>query len=170
MERRLFVSVNPFHARHVRENRTYHERFRSGRTAGRPGGVGQGCVPTDAFANETRVPLTRQGIEEKPGGVGQDCMPAEFFALGRILSRTFQSIYDTSLERFFRSTNKRNPIETSGGSKPLVDNWFITVLTLVHRQDEKLSFPLAADQWTDVVFCKPIHAKHVRECRNEINS
>ena len=86
VERRLFFSVNPFHARHVREpveskTRTYHGRVEAlGGTAERPGGIGQDCVPTELFAQETQVPCTLQGIAE------------------------------TALERFSRSTNKRNPM------------------------------------------------------------
>ena len=60
--------------------RTYHGRVRSERPAERPGGVGQDWVPTELFAQETKVPCTLQGIEE------------------------------TSLQRFSRSTNKRNLI------------------------------------------------------------
>ena len=60
------------------KTRTYHGRVRSGRPAGRPGGVGQDWVPTEVFAQETQVPCTPQGVAE------------------------------TSLERLSRSTNKRN--------------------------------------------------------------
>ena len=85
VEQRLFVFVNPFHARHVRElveskTQTYHGRVASGRTAGRRSGTAQDGTPTERFAQETSVPRTPQGIE------------------------------DTSPERPPRSTNKRNPI------------------------------------------------------------
>ena len=51
--------------------------------AGRRGGAGQDGTPTEQFAHETSAPRTLQGIE------------------------------DTSLERFSRSTNKRNPMRQS---------------------------------------------------------
>ena len=51
-----------------------------GRTAGRRGGVGQDGTPTEQFAQETSIPRTLEGIEDK------------------------------SPERFSRSTNKRNPM------------------------------------------------------------
>ena len=60
------------------KTRTYHGRVGSGRTAGRRGGVGQGWVLTEFFAQETRAP------------------------------RTLQSIEETTPERPPRSTNKRN--------------------------------------------------------------
>ena len=62
------------------KTRTYHGRVGSGRPAGRPGGVGQDWVPTELFAQETKVPCTPQGIEK------------------------------TLLERLSRSTSKRNPM------------------------------------------------------------
>ena len=62
------------------KTRTYHRRVGSGRLAVRPGWVGQDWVPTELFAQDTRVPRTLQGIEE------------------------------TSAEHLPRSTNNRNPM------------------------------------------------------------
>ena len=62
------------------KTRTYHGRVGSERPAERPGGVGQDWVPTELFAQETKVHRSLQGIEE------------------------------TSLQRLSRSTNKRNPM------------------------------------------------------------
>ena len=59
---------------------TYHERVGSERPAERPGGVGQDWVPTELFAQETKVHRSLQGIEEP------------------------------SLQRLSRSTNRRNPM------------------------------------------------------------
>ena len=75
LERLLFVSVNPFHAGHVREftetpfestTRTYHGQIGSRRPAERPGGVVQDRVPTKLFAQETKIHRTLQSIEETP--------------------------------------------------------------------------------------------------------
>ena len=69
VERRLFVFVNPIHARHVREpveskpGQT-HVRVGSGSPSERPGGVAQNWVPTELFARETKVHRIFQGIEE----------------------------------------------------------------------------------------------------------
>ena len=62
------------------ETRTYHGRVGSGRPAERPGGVGQDRVPTELFAQKTKV------------------------------YRTLQQIVEMSLQRLSRSTNKRNPM------------------------------------------------------------
>ena len=62
------------------KTRTYLGRVGSGRTAGRRGGVGQDWVPTEVFTQETRDPLTPQGIDE----TSRVCLP--------------------------RSTGKRNPM------------------------------------------------------------
>ena len=40
-------------------------------------------------------------------------------------------------------------MQTDGGTKPAVDNRFITGLSAVYQPDEKRSFALAADQWTE---------------------
>ena len=75
------TNVGPLFSKPVEsKTRTYHGRVGSGRPAKRPGGVGQDWVPTELFAQETKVHRTLQGIEE------------------------------TSLQRFSRSTNKRNPM------------------------------------------------------------
>ena len=60
------------------KTRTYYGRVDSRHTAGRRGGIEQDWVPTELFDQE------------------------------KSLSRTFQSIADTSPERLSRSTNKRN--------------------------------------------------------------
>ena len=60
------------------KTRTYHRRVGTERLAERPGEVGQDWVPTELFTQEEKVHRTLQGIEE------------------------------TSLQRFSRSTNKRN--------------------------------------------------------------
>ena len=69
-----------FHLPVESKTRTYHGRVGSERPAERPGGVGQDWVPTELFAQETKVHRSPQAIEE------------------------------TSLQRLSRSTNKRNPM------------------------------------------------------------
>ena len=59
------------------KTRTYHGRVGSERPAERPGGFGQDCVPTELFAQETKV------------------------------HRSFHSIEEHSLQRLPRNTNKR---------------------------------------------------------------
>ena len=88
--------------------------------------AGQGRVGLGAnriVAQETRVPRTLQGIE------------------------------DTSPERFSRSRNKRNPMETDGGTKPAVDNRFIT------RTRSALSSWLLTSGPTLFCLCKPFSCK-----------
>ena len=80
-----FVSVNPSHAKNIREsaeskNRPYHGRVVSGRTAGWRSRDRQGWVPTEMCASRT------------------------------ILPRTLHSIVDRSLEGPPQSTNKRKPL------------------------------------------------------------
>ena len=60
------------------------------------GGAGQGGTQTDRFAQDTTVPRTRQGMVH------------------------------TCPERFLRSTNKRNPMKTDGGTKLVFDPRFIS--------------------------------------------
>ena len=78
--RRLFVSVNPFHARHVREHikctptcRTQNPDIpRAGRDGlvhgGRRGGAGQDGTPTDRSTKETSVLHTFKPFEDNPPG------------------------------------------------------------------------------------------------------
>ena len=74
------------------KTRTYHGLVGSGRrTAGRGGGAGQDRTPTERFAQETTVPRTFQGIEH------------------------------TYPELLPRSTNKRNPMYSGGGTKSAFD-------------------------------------------------
>ena len=56
----LNVSSEPVESK----TRTYHGRVASERPAERPGGVGQDWVPTESFAQETKVHRSLQGTEE----------------------------------------------------------------------------------------------------------
>ena len=54
----------PFSCKAYPGTRTYHERVGSERPAERPGEVGQDWVPTELFAQKTKVYRSLQGIEE----------------------------------------------------------------------------------------------------------
>ena len=124
------------------KTRTYHRRARSGRTAGWQGGVKQDWMPTELFAKQTSFP------------------------------RTFQTIENTSLECFPRNTNKQNPMQTDGGTKPAIDNWFITGLSAVNPRFipglspgwEALFLPGSWPVFRRLfVSVNPFHARHFRE-------
>ena len=88
-----------FHLRPVEsQTRTYHGRAGSGRrAAGRQGGTGLGRTGRRRIDSPRRQPL--------PG--------------------TLQGIVESCLECLFRSTNKRNPMKTDGGTKTADDQRFI---------------------------------------------
>ena len=113
------------------KTRTYYERVGSGRTAGRRGGAGQNGTPTEQFAQKTSVARTLQGIEY------------------------------TSSERFSRSTNKRNPMLTDGGTQRAVDERLISGLS---AGQEALFVPGCWPVDRHIfVFVNLFHARHVRE-------
>ena len=69
-------------------------------------------------------------------------------------------------ERFFKSTNKWNPIYTDGGTKSAVDPRIIRSSSIVYPWDEKHFLFVAADQWTGSIWsltticlCKPFSCK-----------
>ena len=59
------------------KTRTYHGWVGSGRPAERPGGVGQDWVPTELFAQETKVPCTLQGSQKRRSSVSLEKRKSE---------------------------------------------------------------------------------------------
>ena len=133
------------------KTRTYHGGVGSGRTAGWRGGVGQDWMPRELFAQETSLP------------------------------RPFQSIADTAPERHPRRTDKRNPIQTDGGTKSPVDSRFITGSSGGHPRfisgtRNALSSWLLTSVPSPICLCKPFsckpeipgHALHDRGLQKQI--
>ena len=122
--------------------------------------VGHGAVANELLVNQPVESKNRTyhwcvGMERTggwPGGVGQDWMPTELFAQETSLPRTLQSIEDTS-PCPPRSTNKRNPMQTDGGTKPAVDNRFI------RRTRSPLCSWLLTRVSTSFCLCKPFTCK-----------
>ena len=59
------------------KTRTYHERVESGRPAERPGGVRQDWVPTELFAQETKVPCTSKASKKRRFNVSPEAQTNE---------------------------------------------------------------------------------------------
>ena len=152
MYRRLFVSVNPLHARHVREvmsrvvepnTRTHYGRVGSGgaRRGGWAGRARQDGAPTGLFTQDTTVPHVHQGIEAH-------CP-----------------------EHFFGRTNMGNPMLTVGRTKRAVDRRLIRSLLAIYPRftvRKKRLFVLGCWPMNRClfVFVNFFHARHVREWKN----
>ena len=76
------------------------------------------------------------------GGSGQVGTPSGCVRPGNNRLSCLPGFDDKCPEILFESTNKRNFMQTDGGTKPAVDHW----------NDGHSSF-LAADQWTAVLLC-----------------
>ena len=123
------------------QNRTYHGQVESGRTAGRPGGVGPHWVAAELFAQETSVPRTLQGIVESRRNVWPEARKSKILC------------------------------KPNAGTKSAVDPRLTSGLSAVYHRDENLSLFLAADQWTDAFcFCNLFHARHVWECKPNVGT
>ena len=82
---------------------------------------------------------------------------------GTKVHRIFQSIEDTSLQRFSRNTNKRNSMYTDGKTKPTVDHRFISGLS---AGPEAFFVPCCRTVEHHLfVFGNPFHAGHVGDCK-----
>ena len=88
------------------KTRTYHGRVGSGRPAERPGRVGQDWVPTELFAQETKVLVPTKASKKRRFNVSPEartneilCKPKE--KQNQRLTRGWPAVYHRDRERSF---------------------------------------------------------------------